>query len=245
MEDGGEQRFHEIEQVRHRNVAVDHHAFELIEGVLVGRIHALVAEHAAGRDHAQRQPQPFHAAHLHRRSVGAQQVAAFEPKRVLHVARGMLRGNVQGIEVVILVFHLRPVQHGETERSKQLFELPLDARDGVQVAAPRRRSGQGQVEPFSRQTRAGGGPVELAFAEIEFGFQLPLGAVQNLPKGGTLGRRQLADFLLRQGERAFAAEHLYPHRFQLFLGAGRVYPRQGTGFQFLYGISQHEREASL
>ncbi len=135
-------------QVRHGDVAVDHHAFELIEGVLVGGVHALVAEDAAGRDHAQRRAQPLHAAHLHRRGVGAQQVAAFQPEGVLHVARGVVGRNVEGVEIVILGFHFGAVQHGEAERGEQLFELALDAGDGMQMAAARAGRGQREVEPF-------------------------------------------------------------------------------------------------
>jgi hypothetical protein len=102
-------RLHEIDQVGDRDVAIDHHAFDLIEGVLVGGVHAFVAEGAAGRDHAQRRPQPFHAAHLHRRSVGAQQVAAIQPEGVLGIARGVIGRNVERVEVVI--FGLRPRGH--------------------------------------------------------------------------------------------------------------------------------------
>ena len=154
-------RLHEIEQVGDGDVAIDHHAFDLIEGVLVGGVHALVAEDAAGRDHAQRRPQPLHAAHLHRRSVGAQQVAAIQPEGVLHVARRVVGGNVEGVEVVIFGFHLGAVEHREAQREEQLFELALDARDGVQMAAARAGRGQREIEPFGVQAGA-----ESRFGEV-------------------------------------------------------------------------------
>ena len=128
--------------MRDGDVAIDHHAFELIEGVLVGGVHVFVAEGAAGRDHAQGRTQALHAAHLHRRSVGAQQIAVGQPEGILHVARGMVGGDVQRVEIVIFVFHFGAIQHGETERDEEVLDFGLDLRDGMQMArAGRARAG--------------------------------------------------------------------------------------------------------
>src|SRR5207248_11320216 len=66
VKDRAEHGLHKIDQIGHRYVAVHHHAFHLIEGVLVGCVHFFVAEDAAGRDHAQRRTKLLHAAHLYR-----------------------------------------------------------------------------------------------------------------------------------------------------------------------------------
>ena len=115
VEDRAEQGLHEVDQVRDRDVAIHHHAFHLIEGVLVRGVHFFVAKNAAGRDHPQRRPQLLHAAHLHRRGVRAQQMAVGEPKGVLHVARRMFRRNVERVEIVIFGFDLGTVQHRESQ----------------------------------------------------------------------------------------------------------------------------------
>ena len=67
----------------------------------------------------------------------AQQIAAIQPERVLHVARRMVGRDVEGVEVVVFVFHFGTVEDRESQRAEQLFELALDARDGMQMAAPR------------------------------------------------------------------------------------------------------------
>ena len=71
-------------------------------------------------------PNLLHAAHLHGRSVGAQQVAAVEPEGILHVARRMVGRDVEGVEVVILGFDLGAVEHGEAERDEEVLDLRLD-----------------------------------------------------------------------------------------------------------------------
>ncbi len=46
-----EKRLHEVDQVRDGDVAIDHHAFELIERVFVRGVDFFVAEDSSGRDH--------------------------------------------------------------------------------------------------------------------------------------------------------------------------------------------------
>ncbi len=50
-----------------------------------------------------------HAAHLHRRGVGAQQVAIGQPEGILHVARRMGGRNIQRVEIVLFGFDFGPV----------------------------------------------------------------------------------------------------------------------------------------
>ncbi len=101
--------------MRDRDIAVDHHAFELVEGVLVRRVDLFVAKRAAGRDHAQRRTEPLHSADLHRRGVRAQQIAVGKPEGVLHIARGMLRRDIEGVEIVILGLDLGTIENREAE----------------------------------------------------------------------------------------------------------------------------------
>src|SRR3954451_17432290 len=62
LEYGAQQRLHEEDQVRHRNIAIDHHAFELIESMLVRSVDFFVTEDSPGRDHAQRRSEFAHTA---------------------------------------------------------------------------------------------------------------------------------------------------------------------------------------
>ena len=68
----------------------------------------------ARRDDAHRRLLREHRAHLHRRGVGAQQHRAARPdgglvdvEGVLHVARGVVRRDVERLEVVVVELDLR------------------------------------------------------------------------------------------------------------------------------------------
>src|SRR5271165_3563995 len=54
LENGAEQRLHEVDEVRDGHIAVDHHAFELIKRMLMRGVHFFIPKDAARRDHAQR-----------------------------------------------------------------------------------------------------------------------------------------------------------------------------------------------
>ena len=62
--------------------------------------------------------------------------------------------DIEGVEIVIFGLHFGAVEHGESQRAEQLFELALDARDGVQMAAARAGRGQREIEPFGVQAGA-------------------------------------------------------------------------------------------
>ena len=83
---------------------------------------------------------------------------------------GWSAGMFRASKLWYSVFHLGAVEHGEAERAEELFELALDARDGVQVAAARAGRGQREVEPFGVQAGAQGGLGEL---RLLAGFERP------------------------------------------------------------------------
>src|ERR1035437_10773747 len=92
----------------------------------------------------------------------------------------MVWRDVQGVEVVVFGFHLGAVQHGESERDEKVLQFPLDARDGVQVAAARSGRGQSEIHPLGIEARAQGGFIELLLPGVECGFELLLGGVEYL-----------------------------------------------------------------
>ena len=61
-----------------------------------------------------------------------------------------MRGrNIERVEIVILGLDLGAVQDGEPERAEQFLDFALDLRDGVQVAAPRRRRRKREIQLLS------------------------------------------------------------------------------------------------
>ena len=95
----------------------------------------LVAEDAPGADNPERRREPFHAAYLDRRCVGAEQIAVFRPEGVLHIARGVVLRNVERFEVIIIGFHFGAVQHLESHRCKNILDFVLYLRQRMQMAA--------------------------------------------------------------------------------------------------------------
>src|SRR5579863_10350526 len=91
-------------------------------------------------------------------------MAALEPKRILHVARRVVRRNIKGVEIVIFGFNLRAVQYGEAEGPEQVFNLPLDLRDRMQAAGFDSWRGDSKIEPLGVEPFRQRGPVELRFA---------------------------------------------------------------------------------
>ena len=99
-----------------------------MEHVAVRRVGIIAAIDFARHDDAHRRLLLFHRAHLHRRGVRAQQALRPRARRRLHVkrvhvvARGMVLGNVERLEVVVRRLDFRPFDHRVAERKKN----PLD-----------------------------------------------------------------------------------------------------------------------
>src|ERR1019366_3363447 len=105
----------------------------------------------------------------------------------LHVARGVVGRDVQGVEIVEFGFHFGAVQDGESERDEEVLEFPLDARDGMQVAAARAGRGQGEIHPLGIEARAQGGFIELPLPGVERGFEAHGVHADRLESLGRLG----------------------------------------------------------
>ena len=84
--------------------------------------------------------------HLRRRRVRAQQVPVTEVEGVVHGAGRVVRRNVEGFEVVVVVFDLVAAK----DRIARAFEDLLNAiqrlRDGMEPAERRRSARQRHVD---------------------------------------------------------------------------------------------------
>ena len=151
----------------------------------------------------------------------------------------MVGRDVQGVEIVVFVFHFGAVQHGEAKRAEELFKLALDARDGVQVAAPRTGRGQRQVEPFGVEAGFQGDLGEGLLAGFERLLDILPGAIEQLTDARAVFGGELAHFLAGLRQRRFAAERVHAGSLEFLLRGGCGDTRQRTGFQLLYGLIQH------
>ena len=94
-------------------------SFSLVEHRRVRSI-AVHAVNAAGCDNTDRRLFFVeHVADLNRGSVRAQNIAVFNVERILHGAGRVVCGDVQGLEVVEIVFDFRAVRHFKTHAVKE------------------------------------------------------------------------------------------------------------------------------
>ena len=63
----------------------------------------------------------------------------------------MFGRDVERVEIVILGFHFRPIQHRKPERREQILNLVLNDGHRVQAARSRTRRGQRKIQPFLLQ----------------------------------------------------------------------------------------------
>ncbi len=130
----------------------------------------------------------------------------------------MIGRNIQRVEIVELGLDLRPVQHTESERTKQVFDLPLNLRDRMQASRPHAGRGNGEIEPFGIQPFRQSRPLELGFAALVRALHRLLRGVDELAALRTLGRRELAHVFAEFGEFALASQHFDADGLELFGG---------------------------
>ena len=125
----------------------------------------VVAVHLAGNHDAHRRRLLLHGAHLHRRSVRAQQQAVAQRaallvgdhQRVLRVARRMAGRKIHALEVVVVGFDLRPHAHRVAQRREDRDNLVQRARDGMLGAGEAARAGQRDVDGLGLERGIGCG----------------------------------------------------------------------------------------
>src|ERR1035438_9258168 len=161
-----EQRLHRVVQralqVAEGDVGVHRQAFDLVEYRRVGGVERIVAMHLAGDHDAHRRRLLLHGANLHRRSVGAQQqtiarglaLLAGDEQRVLRIARGMVRREVERLEVVVVGLDLGAFADGVAHRFEYGDDLVHHAQHGMLNADGALNAGESDVEARSHSCYA-------------------------------------------------------------------------------------------
>ena len=129
-------------KLRERDIFADRQPFDLEKFRFVRHVGRFVAKHFARHDDAIRRIEAlfhlrFHVAHLDRGRVRAQNVSRliFDEKGILHVARGMVFGDIEGVEVVPLVLDERAFREGEAHFKKYAVCLADERGDRMYMAA--------------------------------------------------------------------------------------------------------------
>ena len=184
---------------------VHQQAFDLVEHRRVGLV-AVAAVDLARRDDADRRLAAGHRTDLHRRGVGAQQATITEVEGIVHRTRGVVRREVQRLEIVPVVLDLGTIGHLVAEAREDRSDALQRARDRVQVAALGIAPRQGDVDAFGRETLRQCGLFELGLARGERGRERVADAVDAFAVDLALVRRELAEAFQLLGDAAGLAE---------------------------------------
>src|SRR2546425_2396720 len=176
-------------EVRHRHLAVDRQPLDLVEHRRVRDVR-IAAIDPAGADDTDRRALGLHGADLHGGGVGAQERVFREVEGVLHVPRGMILGDVQGLEVEVVALDLRPLGDGKAEAHEDRNDLVLHPGERVARAQRRTTAGEREVEALPGALLPALGLAPLGQLQLEQGLQLTLDLI-----GGRADERAL---LLRQ-----------------------------------------------
>ena len=170
-----------------------------------------------------------HGAHLHRRSVRAQQQPRavrlrIEEERVVHRPRRMVFRKIQLGEIVIVGLDVGTFGDGESHIGENRGELVDDLRDRMDAADLERRFAHRQrdvdalaIEPLGQRHI-----LECVAACAERGVDAILEPVDERTLRLAFIRRQRAERFQERGDRAVLAERRHPHGFQRsFVAGGR------------------------
>ncbi len=114
-------------EIGKRNRLVDHKPFDLMKHRRMGRV-VVVPIHRARHDDLQRRLAALHRADLHRRGVCSQQPAMRHEERILHIARRMVLGNIERLEVMVIVLNVGAAGNFKTHAPKNIDNFIDDER---------------------------------------------------------------------------------------------------------------------
>ena len=136
----------DVFQVGHGDALVHDEPFELVEEEAVRGVHGVGAIDPAGRDDADGRPALLHHADLHRARLAAQQHVVVEEERVEGVARRMVLGDVQRLEVVVVALDLGAEGDLEAEPDEDVLDRGDGLRERMEPAARDGPAGEREIE---------------------------------------------------------------------------------------------------
>ena len=136
-------------EVAHADAVAHHQPFQLVKHRLMGGVGRLVAVDLAAHHDLEGRLVVHHVANLHGRGVGPQQASVFQPEGVLQVARGVIPRHVERLEVVVLLFHFRPLDHRVAHLAVDADQVVEHAGNGVQPARRQGQARQRHVDGFA------------------------------------------------------------------------------------------------
>ena len=163
-EEGLREELQDAAKVREIEALFDVETFDLMKHGGGGDV-VIAAIDGAGRDDADGRLVVDHRADLNGASVRTKQGAIFEHEGILHVACGVIGGEVEGLEVEVVPLGLRAFGDFKAHGEKDVFDLALSFLEDVFGAPGGNASRQGEV--FAAVLEVG---HELSLLKFFFGF---------------------------------------------------------------------------
>ncbi len=146
--------------------------------------------------------------------MGAQQAAVTEIEGVVHGPGRVVGGNVERLEVVEVVFHLRAFGDVEAQAQEEVFHAPAHARDRMQGPGLFAAAGQGHVQGLGAQLLVQGRFLERLAALVDGRLNALLGFVDQRAGLGPLFRAQPAQALEQRADLPLLTQVTHPHVVQ-------------------------------
>ncbi len=192
-------------QVGEADVFINDQPFHLMEHWGVGLV-VVVTIDATRRDDADRRRLLLHGTDLHARGLGTQQAGRIKPESVVVSTCRVVAWDIQGIEVMVIVFDFRAGRHGKAELTEETFNTVDSAGDRVQPTVLDTASRQGDIDGFSSQTGVQRGAFQRVFTLVQHLLHLLFGFVNHRTCSRALFWRQLTQGSHLKGQVPFLAQ---------------------------------------
>ncbi|MNQ46955.1 hypothetical protein D3C85_607830 [compost metagenome] len=149
----------------------------------------------------------------------------------MHRPRRVVAGDVERLEVVVVVFDFRTFGDVVADMGEELLDALKGASHRVQAAGGLAATGQGHVDAFGRQLGCQRCGLEVGLARIEGILNAGLGGIDQGARLRTLLGRELAQGLHELGQLALLAKVMNPELLQGIHIFGVSHGLQGLGDQ--------------
>ena len=175
-------------QICKRNILVNDQSLNLMEGGGVSGIHLIGAEYTSGRDHPDGQFTLLHGPHLDRRGLASQEDIVVDIEGILLISGRMSLGDIQLFEVVLVVLHLRALDHLIAHSDEDALHLFSCNGVGMAVSHLVLFCRKGNIDDFFLQLLLSGFFRQCHPGLLQFALQLSPDIVDHLSYLGTVLR---------------------------------------------------------
>ena len=207
------------------------------------RVRFVGAVHAAGADDADGRLARGHDARLHRRGVRAQNDVVVHIERILRVARGMVLGQVQQLEVVVIVARPRGPSTTSypmpTKISHHFIQRDIHGMQRARAAGPDRAA----LRRWPLLRGAPPFPSRVSSAARAYPALPPCAARASLTSWPTLGRSSAGSLPMprrRPVSSPFFAKNAYANLFKLAARLGFAQLGKYAFADFLQTLLHHD-----